>query len=105
MATTRRKIRSRFWTQKTRRPRLALEALESRRLLATGVLPPTAHLITALGHAETLDVAQSVGTLDSLGEIQVEGSIGNGPAGAADVQWFQFSLSQASHVQLASLDK
>jgi hypothetical protein len=55
---------------------------------------------------ETLDQARVLpGPLDQQGPVLASGALGNGPAGAADVQWFQFTLSQPSVVQVQTLDR
>jgi hypothetical protein len=53
---------------------------------------------------ETLEQAGAnpLGDLDTVGTIDAVGAIGTGPAGNADVQWFQFTLSHPSQVQLAA---
>jgi hypothetical protein len=69
---------------------LHLEVLETRNLLSaaiTGILPPT----------ETINLAR-----DLVGTQEAVGNLGNGPAGAADVDWYYFHLDTASAVILAT---
>ena len=47
---------------------------------------------------ETIDQAEDLGTLNQ--PVEVVGSIGNGPAGAADVTWYHFKLADPSRVDL-----
>jgi hypothetical protein len=53
---------------------------------------------------ETLDRAEQspLGDLDAAGSVSAAGAIGTGPDGAADVQWFEFTLSGPSAVSLAA---
>ena len=59
---------------------------------------PTAASLLEVEPNETIDQAQDLGTLNQ--PVEVSGSIGNGPAGAADVTWFHFSLTDPSRVDL-----
>lgn len=43
---------------------------------------------------ETLDAAYELGHLSTGMEVEDHGSIGNGPAGGADVEWYTFTLDQ-----------
>jgi len=52
----------------------------------------------------TLDQAQTLGDLTLAQQLQVVGKIGNGPAGAADVDWYSFTLDSPTHVTLTTLD-
>jgi hypothetical protein len=69
---------------------LGVECLESRLLLSGSPLP-TPVLETTLGN-----------TLNLASPAVVSGNIGSGPAGAADVDWYSFTLSQASRVTLSA---
>jgi hypothetical protein len=85
------------------RPRPRLEVLEDRCLLSSSGWAST---LTVPAPTETLDQAQVLpGALDQQGPVLATGTLGNGPAGAADVQWFQFTLTQPSQVQLQTLDQ
>src|SRR5581483_9935955 len=74
-----------------RRPRL--EELELRNLLSAG--PGT-------DFHETIDHALDLSVLDSGGPLAESGTIGNGPDGAADINYYQFTLLQPAHVQLGA---
>ena len=43
---------------------------------------------------ETLDAAIELGHLSSDTEVVEQGSLGNGPAGVADVEWYTFTLDR-----------
>jgi methionine-rich copper-binding protein CopC len=75
--------------------RLSIEALEVRWLLNAS---PTAQALGNVEPNETIDQAQDLGTLNQ--QVEVSGSIGSGPAGAADVTWFHFNLTDSSRVDL-----
>ncbi len=78
------------------RTRPRLEGLESRCLLsAPGTLSPD-----ALFH-ETLDAALDLKSLGLGARLTASGTIGAGPEGAADVNWYKFSLSATAEVRLA----
>jgi hypothetical protein len=75
-----------------------MESLERRSLLATLASggfqgAPVAH--------ETLDQALQIGDLTTLPATVVAGSIGDGPCGAADVDWYGFTLDRPMQVDLA----
>ena len=53
-----------------------------------------ASLTPAASPNETLDVAYELGHLGTGMEVEDYGSIGNGPAGGADVEWYTFTLDQ-----------
>jgi hypothetical protein len=79
------------------------ELLESRQCPSAvnwpGLVNPTAELEAN----DTLDVAQDVGSV-SLGQsIGIVGTIGSGTGRSNDVDWFQFSVSGLSRVQISSL--
>src|SRR5262249_21367705 len=73
------------------RARPWLEPLEDRTLPSGW--PPAGTVLSVAAPNEPLDQALSVGTLDTAGTVGATGTLGKGPAGAADVQWFQFTLS------------
>ncbi len=101
------------WTRRpSRRPRrrqitarLGVEALECRNLLAAPTV--TGSVPTVLEH-EPNDVASQAQDLGVLGgsvpAAAATGVVGNGPAGAADVDWYSFTLTAASRVRVATLD-
>jgi methionine-rich copper-binding protein CopC len=74
---------------------LSVEFLEVRALLNAS--PSLAPMLTVEPN-ETVDLAQDLGTLTQ--PVSALGSIGNGPAGAADVTWYHFHLDDASRVDL-----
>lgn len=76
--------------------RLRLEQLESRCLLSGFAV------LFAREPNDTLDAAQALGNLTAAGSVAVVGQVGNGTAGAADVDWFQFTLTQPGAVTLRS---
>lgn len=79
-----------------RRYALCLEVLEDRTLpSAISPLPDV---------ADTLTHALDLGNLSILGVVRYQESIGNSSAGAADVDWYHFSLSTTSFVSLHAED-
>jgi hypothetical protein len=77
-----------------------LEPLELRQLMATSPLAATSVSLVEMEPNDTLDVAQKVGDLSTVPSIQVLGRIGTSPAGAADVDWYEFTLDQSAQVVL-----
>jgi methionine-rich copper-binding protein CopC len=73
----------------------SIEPLESRALLNAST---PASSILVVKPNETINLAQDLGTL--IEPVSVVGSIGNGPAGSADVTWFHFHLDDAERVEL-----
>ena len=85
-------IRSHRRTSRGCAARLQVEQLESRTLCAVNVLP---------GTHPSLDLAQSLGDVSSLGTAAATGTIINeGNAGGVD--WFSFQLDRPAHVELAT---
>jgi len=84
---------------------LQIEALETRNLLVayvtTGLLPT----YSEQEPNDTLDQATNLQDLTVTGGALVDAAIGNGAAGAADVDWYTFSLDQASRVQISSVGR
>jgi methionine-rich copper-binding protein CopC len=82
-----------------RRAALALrvEALEPRNLLSG-----PGSTLAEMEPNDTLDVAQSLGALGGLGAAEAVGTIGNGPSGAADVDWYRFRLDRTAMVTLTT---
>jgi hypothetical protein len=58
-----------------------------------------------LGSNQTLDLAHGLGDLSIAGQAQAPGSIGAGPSGAADVNWYSFTLDAAASVMLTTQDQ
>jgi hypothetical protein len=54
---------------------------------------------------DTLDHAQDLGTLSVGAPAEVVSTLGQGPAGAAEVDWYTFSLSSPADVHLATRDQ
>ncbi len=71
--------------------RPSLERLETRCLLSASV-----------GTNETLDGALSLGAFGIGAHTSAGGVIGTGPAGAADVNWYEFYLSTTAEVRLTA---
>jgi hypothetical protein len=57
-------------------------------------------LLSGTDLGDTVLQAQDLGLVDSV-LARAAGAIGDSPAGAADVDWFQFTLSAAAHVDLS----
>jgi hypothetical protein len=87
-----------------RRLRFALEELEPRCLLSGGPWPPGFQPLPESGTNETLDRAQDLQLLNAGGQVGATGTIGASPAGAADVDFYQFTLGGAARVHLETLD-
>ena len=92
--------------RRRRRPRQALqfrlESLELRQLLATSPLTASSVSLVEMEPNDTVDVAQKVGDLSESPSVQVLGTIGNSPAGAADVDWYEFTLDRPAQVVLTA---
>ncbi|HEX5273408.1 MAG TPA: hypothetical protein VFW33_23085, partial [Gemmataceae bacterium] len=72
---------------------LRVEPLESRSLLsAAGASHP----------GNTLDAAAALGDLSAVSSVQVRAAIGDSPAGAAEVDWYAFTLDRPATVTLAA---
>jgi hypothetical protein len=85
--------------------RTHFEALEERSLPAFTHWPGLLAPVTEAMPGETLDRALDLGTPDQTGRAEAVGTIGNGPAGPADVAWYRFTLNGPARVTLATLDK
>src|SRR5207244_10771624 len=98
------RFRNRKIRRATRRPHF--ECLETRTLPSTTAWPGFANPVTEAPAHATVDQAQDLGDLTTATnqQLQVVGRIGDGPAGAAEVDWYSFTLDSASHVSLATLD-
>ncbi len=83
--------------------RLLVEELESRQLLsANWSIPPLP--IVASGTNLTLDQAQNFGVLGSNQLVGAFGTIGNKSVGVSEVDFYSFTLTQATQVQIATPD-
>src|SRR3954469_3016134 len=80
--------------------RLGIEPLEARGLLAVSVLNAMGGSRVEIESNDTLDQAQILGDLSTLSSTDVVGTIGNGTTGAADVDWYSFTLDGPAHVTL-----
>ena len=58
--------------------------------------------VSASAPAETVDVAQSPGELSVGLTAGASGTIGVGPAGAADVAWYHFTLDAPAAVSFSA---
>ncbi len=83
-------------------PQFRLESLELRQLLAGSPLTASTVSLVEVEPNDTVDVAQNVGDLSESPSVQVLGAIGNGPAGAADVDWYEFTLDRPARVVMAA---
>src|SRR5438270_4017652 len=80
--------------RRSRRPGPRLEELELRNLLSAAPVAADFH--------ETLDHALDLAVLDPGGPLSESGTIGSGPDAAADVNYYQFTLTQPARVQLGA---
>src|SRR5579871_3746109 len=80
--------------------RLSLETLEPRTLPANNSLTAGLAPILETEPNDTIDQAQSLGNLNTQGQVTVDGTIGRGTSGAADIDWYRFTLQNASAVSL-----
>lgn len=81
-----------------RRFRPAFEALEKRDLLAWPA-PPV--VFTEVEPNDVINEAQDLGPVDFGQGVQVQGQIGNGADGGADVDFYCFEIDEANDVTLA----
>lgn len=79
-----------------------LEALESRTLPMTHGLTGAFTTVLESEPNDTIDQAQSLGDLSSLQQIQVDGTVGRGASGDADVDWYRFTLDRPSVLTVAT---
>ena len=82
------------------RARLEFDVLEDRRACSVTPLP----MIFEHEPGDTADVAAQIGDLSLTSGVILQGSIGNSPAGAADVDWYMFSLDAATAIHLTGSD-
>ena len=76
--------------------RPSIELLESRWVPSAS---SPASSFSVIEPNETIDQAYDLGGLNQPADVV--GSVGNGPAGAADVTWYEFELTNASKVDLS----
>jgi hypothetical protein len=79
-----------------------LEALEPRNLPASTTVLGAASSPLPSEPNHTIDEAQSLGELNTLQEVRVDGSIGAGVAGGGDVDWYRFTLDRPSTITLGT---
>jgi hypothetical protein len=82
--------------------RLGVEPLEVRNLLTAIVAIGPAYVMSEASPNDTLDNAQDVGDPGLMPHVVVAGQVGDGPAGAADVDWYRFVLERPTTVSLSS---
>ena len=82
------------------RARLDFDILEDRRACSVTPLP----LIFENEPGDTADVAAQMGDLSITGGAMLQGTIGNSPAGPADVDWYKFTLDSATEIHLTGSD-
>lgn len=89
------------------RARLRLEPLESRHLLSVYSWPGLNNPVYEVVNSDTLTQARDLlapgVSLNAVAQAGGVGTVGDGPAGAADVDWFRFQLSSAAVVNLTTL--
>jgi hypothetical protein len=78
-----------------------VEPLEPRSLLSAS-LGPWLSLSGPNDPADTLDAAAALGSLTAESSVRVEAAIGDSPAGAADVDWYAFTLDRPQTVTLSA---
>src|SRR5262249_10205191 len=79
--------------------------LEERSLLSAGNWPGLFNPLVEVEANDVLDRANDLGTLSNPGRAEAVGTIGDGAAGAADVDWYRFTLAQPAHVVGTTLDR
>ena len=84
--------------------RLHVETLEPRSLPAALSWAGLLHPVAEAEPNGTLDRAQDLGSISLTSRAEVVGNIGQGAAGAADVDWYQFELTAPTDIHLATLD-
>src|SRR5262245_47891853 len=85
------KPRCRGPRRRSARVRPSFEALEGRNLLSG---PATALTPLEARPDDTLNAAADLGALTPGSPVRSDGIIGDSPAGAADVDWYQFTVDQ-----------
>jgi hypothetical protein len=103
MPVTLRRIRRKSCPRLRVPARLAVEALEDRSLPSVTSWPGLTNPVLSVEPNDTLDVAQGLGALSGNVQVGAVGTIGDGSAGAADVDWYSFSLAGTANVSLKTL--
>src|SRR3954470_15170149 len=73
---------------------LKAEALEPRLLPAALTFPAGIIPLSEAEPNDTVDVAQDLGDLSVMPAAGASGRVGDGPAAAADVDWYHFDLDR-----------
>src|SRR5262249_31927617 len=84
---------------------LLLESLEARCLPSVTGWPGLLRPVLDAENNDTLDRSQDLGDLSLVGPGEAAGSIATGDTGAADVDWYRFTLDRPARVTLARLDQ
>lgn len=100
--TTQRTPRRPYTRYPHRAIRLHLEALEHRTLPTNHVLSGALSSVLASESKDTIDQAQGLGDLSTLQQVEVAGTVGRGTSGAAEVDWYRFTLDRPSAITVAT---
>src|SRR6516165_7576696 len=84
---------------------LRIMLLEERTLLSGAGGPGLLNPLADPEPAQTLDQAHDLSALSLTAPTEVIGTIGRGSAGAADVSWYRFALTNPAAVHLATFDQ
>src|SRR3989442_2358229 len=82
--------------------RLHVETLETRCLPSVTTWPGFLNPAPETEPNDTLDHALNLGNLSVTPRAEAVGTIGDGTAGPADVDWFSFQLDRAANVTLTT---
>src|SRR5262245_13390208 len=83
--------------------RLGLEALEIRFLPAATTWPGLSNPVAEVEPNDTLARAQDLGDFTTQRLAEIVGKVGNGPAGAADMDWYRFTLDAPAYIHISTL--
>src|SRR6185312_8418100 len=78
------------------------ESLERRQVPALLGIPAAVTPVLEAEPNDTVDLAQPLGDLSISPMAGAQGTIGDGPAGAADVDWYHFALDAPASVTLVA---
>ncbi len=78
------------------------ESLERRQVPALLAIPAAVSPVLEAEPDETVDLARPLGDLSASPMAAAHGTIGDGPAGAADVDWYHFTLDAPAVVRLVA---
>ncbi len=96
-------MRHRRHRRPARPRRLYFEELEPRDVPAVTSWPGLTHPVVEAEGNDTLNLANDLGS--ATGRLEAVGTVGSGAAGAADVDWYKFTLTRAATVRLTTLDR